>query len=237
MGADLQCRERHHAAWRGPAGTLPWQPDGGHRGPHAGGVQPLRRRFPFHHDVLAIGVINMFLSQDGGQTWDAYPSHASRHRHADTHACYFDPLTQGTLHVLSDGGLATTPDMGTTWSSIANRQLPNLQCRRFSVSARDDGLLAGSLQDNGDVAAPLYPDVAPWRALPYDRGDGILSLFVSTGALIHHNNSEISHRSDGYKPRAAAWEGVARRFVDLHMFPPASRCGTELSPRTGHSTG
>ena len=129
------------------------------------------------------------------------------------------------LHVCSDGGIATTSDLGGSWTTASNRQLPNLQFRRFAVSAHDDGLLAGSLQDNGDVFAALYPGPDPWRTLPEDGGDGVLSVFLTTGELVHHNNFETLpdaagvNKDFGSKPRACTWDGETRLFSDLALMP------------------
>ena len=180
---------------------------------------------PFQPDIVAIGVGGAFLSTDGGKRWDSYGPGTSAHRHTDTHGCVFDTIDPTTLHLCSDGGLATTPDLGKTWRTAANRQLPNFQFRRFAVTGHDDGLLAGSLQDNGDVFAPLYPDADPWLTLPEDGGDGILSMFASTGHLVHHNNTETADDGSGVtvefgaKPRACLWDPAKRRFANVQMFP------------------
>ena len=180
---------------------------------------------PFHPNLVAVGVTEPFLSRDNGATWTRLndttgPIH--QHLHADIHALVFDPVDENTLYVCCDGGLVTTPDLGATWQSGANRQLPDLEFYKVAPSPLDSGLVAGSLQDNGNVYAPQYIDLDPWKAL--DGGDGVITQFVTTGDLLHTVNGVETKDSNGAdlifgsEVRAASWDNAARKFSDRSMF-------------------
>jgi hypothetical protein len=179
--------------------------------------------FPFNPDIVAIGVVKPFLSIDGGANWVLYDEETNSHLHDDTHALVFDPADGSTLHVCSDGGLATTPDLGGTWRSTANRQMPIQEVYDFSESSKDSGLITASLQDNGNIYASLYIDVEPWRTL--EPGDGEVVLFLSNGDLVRQNNELISKDPSGtpidwgHQLRAAWWDSDGRQFHNRSMFP------------------
>ena len=87
---------------------------------------------PANPSVVALGWQNgTFLSTDGGRHFAGTSGGA--HLHADVHAVYFDPRDHNgsTLHVGSDGGIATTTDLATTWSSERSKTLRNLQPTGF----------------------------------------------------------------------------------------------------------
>jgi hypothetical protein len=180
---------------------------------------------PFDPDRVAIGIVEPFLSVDHGGHWRPFtefggPGH--KHRHPDTHGLVFDPSSPTTLHICCDGGLVTTPDLGATWHTGANRQLPNLEFYKVTPSPKDSGVVAGSLQDNGNTYAPLYITTDPWKAL--DDGDGVMTQFVSTGDLMRQTNSATGTDPSGTtveygrQVRMASWAGVARQFNDRSMF-------------------
>jgi hypothetical protein len=182
---------------------------------------------PFDSRLVAVGIGLPVLSGDSGASWTLFSDSAppgNLHRHGDTHGLLFDPSDRRTLHVCSDGGLATTPDLGATWQSGANRQLPNLEFYKTSPSPKDSGLVAGSLQDNGNVYAPLYIDTDPWKTL--DTGDGVMTQFLPTGDLLRQNNTLTANDATtglpvdyGRQVRAAAWDDDHRKFTDRSMFP------------------
>ena len=180
---------------------------------------------PFDPAVVAIGMTNQLLSKNHGEGWQLFTDDSgpgNLHRHADTHAMVFDPALPGTLHICCDGGLVTTSDLGTSWQTGANRQLPNLEFYKVAPSLKDSGLVAGSLQDNGNIYAPQYITLDPWKTLDY--GDGVMTQFVSTGDLLRQNNTlEAPDASGtqieyGRQVRAASWDSKQRRFTDRSMF-------------------
>jgi len=179
---------------------------------------------PFRENQIAIGWRNgFFVSQDGGKTWDMFRND-SPHQHEDLHAVAFsqwDPW-QKTLYVCSDGGMAITRDLGQSYTSKCNRQLPNLQLYRLALSYPKAGLLAASLQDNGDDFSLLYPTAAPWHQL--EGGDGVEVVFLRNGDLLRYNNTETLSVNGvdlefGNRVRHAQWNDGKSQFDDRHYFP------------------
>jgi hypothetical protein len=186
---------------------------------------------PFDPEVVAVGVGGVAISEVGGALWRVIDPKDSKHLHEDTHALVFDPFTPGMykLYIGSDGGLAWATDSVTTFSSLANRQFTNFQVFRLGASPANSGVIAVSLQDNGDDFTDLYANPDPWTR--YDGGDGVLSMFLGTGHFIHHNNTTKAPDASGTqvefgnRPRAASWDDAKRTFKDLKLFPtdPLSR--------------
>ena len=166
------------------------------------------------------------VSTNDGKDWALL---TSAHLHADIHGLVLTkPTPRGVDSICSDGGLAATPDLGTTFSTGGNRQLPNFQFSRFTASFQNSGLVGGSLQDNGNVYTMQYVNVDPWRDL--DGGDGVLMSFPQSGHLVRSNNTLVLNVGGkdvkyGNKPRIASWNDSKRTFQDLKLLPndPLSR--------------
>jgi hypothetical protein len=186
---------------------------------------------PHRPDVVVIGwrAGGAFWSTDGAQSW-TQPHHqdASPHLHSDLHALCLgrNPGGPEPLYVGGDGGIAVSLDMGQTYHSHFNRPLNNLQFyggARASVlgtyggsltaSSRYPGLLAGGLQDNGNVyrcpdtrsktAASRQADT-PW--VRQVGGDGDVNRFVDAlGVLLNFDNTNT-------KLGMAIWDEAANRF-------------------------
>ncbi len=107
---------------------------------------------PSNTETVAFGSLNPFISTNGGQNWRALGGQWTNpetltftpHHHADVHVIYFDPNNNRRLHIASDGGVATSSDLGGTFSSFFNRQLLTLQFYS-TVAARN---FAGTLAVN-----------------------------------------------------------------------------------------
>jgi hypothetical protein len=155
-----------------------------------------------HHqnpDVVGFGWLRAMLSTNGGKTWRALGgdwTNANRwdyqnsHMHEDVHALYFEPgFTDRRLYVLSDGGIVQTADWGEhpgVFKSAMNRNLANLQfyspasSREFWGTlgiGKQRAVVAGGLQDNGNVWCQLRPQPEYWRKI--DGGDGGWAAFVT----------------------------------------------------------
>lgn len=180
---------------------------------------------PFDPNLVSIGVGGFAISKDAAKTWQVFHEGDSVHLHPDIHGVVFDQTDPAhiRLYICSDGGLASTPDLGTTFFSGGNRQLPNFQFFRFAASFQNSGLIGGSLQDNGDVYTMLYVNDDPWKDL--DGGDGILMMFLQSGHLVHHNNTLTTKDTSGTdmeygsKTRIAEWDDAKRAFNYLKLLP------------------
>lgn len=186
---------------------------------------------PYRPDVVVIGwrASGPFWSTDGAQTW-TQPHHADAapHLHSDLHVVAFGRTGAGheSLYVGSDGGIAASHDLGQTYHSHFNRPLNNLQFYggaratkignyggSLTASSRYPGLLAGGLQDNGNVyrcpdahrdpATPRQADT-PW--IRQVGGDGDINRFIDgLGVLVNFDNTNTALG-------VAVWDEVAKRF-------------------------
>src|SRR5262249_55307463 len=84
---------------------------------------------PTNRDTVAIGWRGerLFISTDGGETWNV--AEGAPHMHSDVRRIYFDPndISGRTIFSCTDGGLMVTRDLGGTFQSGFNRQLPTMQ--------------------------------------------------------------------------------------------------------------
>src|SRR5215471_11422165 len=128
--------------------------------------------------------------------------------HEDGHATVFDLDNEQTLYIATDGGVGMTPDMGKTYVSRFNRQLATLMFAsyparegpgNFTIAPAPMGLIAGGLQDNGDVYCQMTPNVGPWQEIK--GGDGIGMQFLPVGRRL------IWYVNDGVGVRASRWDG------------------------------
>ena len=174
---------------------------------------------PFDPQRVAIGSTQTLLSKDSGQSWSYLDPTAHAELHADIHAVMFDPADPaGTkLFVCSDGGVAGTADFGVSFDTSCNRQLTNLQFRRFAASAHDSGVIAGSLQDNGNVYVSLYPTLDPWRDT--SGGDGVEVALLTDGSLVEVPNP-LDDSSKTIQAAGYTWHEAARRFTAINSSLP-----------------
>lgn len=100
-------------------------------------------------NVVLVGGINVWRSQNGGQTFNIvshwiYPSFIG-YTHADIHTLHY---FGGNLYCGSDGGLFISTNNGTTWSDLT----PGMEITQFyrlGVSAQDPYTIIAGSQDNG----------------------------------------------------------------------------------------
>ena len=186
---------------------------------------------PQRPDVVVVGWLSggAFFSTDGSVTW-AHPNtqESNSNLHNDLHAVCFARNANGTepVFVGGDGGIAVSLDLGVTYHSQFNRPLNNLQFYggtgggqvvrnnggTLTASSRYPGLLAGGLQDNGNVyhcpdthrgSTPRQADT-PW--LLHVGGDGDLNRFIDPlGILVNFDNSNN-------KLGMSVWNDVTNRF-------------------------
>ena len=175
--------------------TLPYPPNlldaTGHQGTYNNCIEVS----PVNSDVVILGwcTSGPFLSIDGGNTWQLkHADQDSSHLHSDLHAIHFDTSDASgrTFYVCSDGGVAKTSDLGDSYDTRLNAQLPDFQFERpwghFHASPVAPGVVSGGLQDQGVLWGQVMGD-DPWNQIVAD--DGYRSVFLGTGQLVFTSNT------------------------------------------------
>ena len=157
---------------------------------------------PHDPEKVVIGWRNagiLILTGDANGLWHL-AENTSPHLHSDLHTVYFDPADGdgNTVYIGGDGGLVVTRDLGNTYDSSFNHHLLNLQFQSwparefygtFCPSPQVSGLIAGGLQDNGNVSCIVWPTTSPWQR--FGRvDDGMLTQFVQTGHALYYFNDD-----------------------------------------------
>jgi hypothetical protein len=176
---------------------------------------------PTNPNLVALGWRNgPWFSQDMGITWDLPKNNSDdNHLHEDLHALAFEPADPSgqTLYIGCDGGVMVTRDLGRSVTDEYNQRLQTFQFQGwgrdsygvFSPSRRVPGLIAGGLQDNGNVYAAIDSDSDEFRRL--EGSDGQVALLIETGHILHYNSNEVN------KVTAHRWDGS--QFVDGSVVP------------------
>jgi photosystem II stability/assembly factor-like uncharacterized protein len=98
--------------------------------------------------IYVLGV-PLFLSRDGGRTFNAQ---AARGVHVDHHDLWIDPADPRRLVLAGDGGLHYSRDRSASWLAVHN--IPIGQFYSASVDQRTPYRIYGGLQDNGTWGGP-----------------------------------------------------------------------------------
>lgn len=98
-------------------------------------------------NTVYVGGGSILRTTDGGRNWRELDM---ARVHCDVHSLVSDPLTNAII-VGSDGGVYLSTNMGTSWTSEVNRQLPTMEFYNVDVDFDDPGLLYGASQDNGII--------------------------------------------------------------------------------------
>ncbi len=140
---------------------------------------------PDDAEILWIGGTNLFLSTDGGDSFDwvggydpdpdgfVYPNH-----HPDQHALAFDPDDPNTLFSAHDGGVSVTTDAmeeQTIWTSLNNGYTST---QFYTIAIPPDGTgntMMGGMQDNGTWMTNTFTFETPWAEVL--TGDGAYAAF------------------------------------------------------------
>lgn len=157
---------------------------------------------PYDSNIVFIGGVNTWKSEDGGVTWNinnmwtaysGYNFSGAPEVHADKHVLKFrDDLT---LFEGNDGGIYKTNNEGVVWSDLTNNMVIS-QFYRLGVSQSSANMVIGGLQDNGTKL--YYPD-GNW----YDvkGGDGMECIIDPTNDDVQYGtyvNGEIERTLDGW---------------------------------------
>jgi photosystem II stability/assembly factor-like uncharacterized protein len=92
---------------------------------------------------------NMFVSEDGGRTWQ---TNVVTRIHGDFHAMWIDPANSNHMMAGSDGGIHVSYDRGRSWDYL--NTIPLGQFYEISLDNRKPYWVYGGLQDNGSWAGP-----------------------------------------------------------------------------------
>ena len=93
-----------------------------------------------------VGLIGLYKSSDGGNTWSFATSTTSTGFHADFHFAIFNG---GTIWATNDGGVTFSSDGGTTWNNSANLGLTTFQAQSVSLAPSGVSVALTGGQDNG----------------------------------------------------------------------------------------
>jgi len=104
---------------------------------------------PLDNSRIYLGGVNLYRTNDGGETFTA---DASRGVHLDHHALWINPTNPDHLLLGSDGGVSISWDRSDNWFQFRN--LPIAQFYEVGVDMRIPYHVCGGLQDNGSWCAP-----------------------------------------------------------------------------------
>lgn len=107
---------------------------------------------PYDKDVVIVGGVNVWRSNDGGNSFDLhahwYGGGGVPYVHADIHAIEFMPGTTETYFIGNDGGIFKTDNDGASFSDISSN-LCIAQIYKMGQSTTDAQTIITGHQDNG----------------------------------------------------------------------------------------
>ena len=143
---------------------------------------------PTNADVLFLGGVNTWTSNDGGSNWSLanhwYGGGGAQAIHADKHFLKFRPGTS-TIFECNDGGVYKSTN-GTSWTHLANGLVIS-QMYGLSTAQTVNNTTITGLQDNGTKAMlnGTWTDVM--------GGDGMKSLIDFTDEQIQYGSSQYGN--------------------------------------------
>lgn len=130
---------------------LGWDPSGGDTDGQAWYTLSIAVA-PYDRDVVIVGGVNIWRSDDGGYTWNLnahwYGGGGVPYVHADIHSLDFLEGTQSTYVVGCDGGIFITTDDGSSYTDLSSN-LCIAQIYKMGQSTTDAATLITGHQDNG----------------------------------------------------------------------------------------
>ena len=186
---------------------------------------------PNDPNIVAIPTANACITDDGGSTWtmvggswkdQEYWAPLTDHWHTDNHMIRFEPTAQfpRRAYMATDGGVFRADDWKDpgSYHSLHNKGLCTLMfyspsanlgfLGSIAVDPAAGGLLAGGLQDNGDVYKEVE-SAAPWHQI--DGGDGGHNCMLAGHSSIW--------RDDGDRPHSSKWDPNTKALVDQGVIP------------------
>jgi len=168
---------------------------------------------PTDPNILWCGGVQLVRTPDGGSNWadvgatGAFP----RKVHPDIHALKY---INGTLYVGCDGGVFTTTDEGSTWSSSLNKMLPITQFRNIAVDPYGGGMVYGAAQDNANPGT-AKGDPTSWLTHIWgDGGDAAVAPSNPDIIYITHNNPSGWAARERSTDGGASWASISKPIFD-----------------------
>lgn len=135
----------------GTPNILGWDPNGGDS-EGQGWYDLAIAVAPYDKDIVIIGGVNVWRSDDMGQTWSLnahwYGGGGAPYVHADVHDIVFEPGSFGNYYIGCDGGIFNTTNDGGNFTDLSNN-LCIAQIYRLGLAQTNAGTLITGHQDNG----------------------------------------------------------------------------------------
>ena len=112
-----------------------------------------------------LGLIGLYKSNDGGNTWTFASSSTGNGFHTDFH---YVTVNGSTVWAVNDGGVTVSTDGGTTWDNKSNLGLTTFQAQSVSLTPSGDSVALIGGQDNG---VDVYNGNPTWSS-SQQYGDG-----------------------------------------------------------------
>ncbi len=156
---------------------------------------------PTNIDTVLTGGIDVYLSTDGGVTWNLNASSGgSPYAHADGHHYIFLPNTGASWFDACDGGIFQATNGGRTYTDLSNN-LQIAEIYAIGPSMLTSGLWLSGWQDNGTNESGL-----PWNEV--NGGDGMVPFIDYS-----NDNTMYSASQDGALYRSynggVSWSYIA----------------------------
>lgn len=133
---------------------------------------------PTNGNTIYVGTNSLYKSTNGGTSWSFLGgADGNGNLHPDMHAFAFAPDNPGTIYSGNDGGIYTSTDAGSTWSSL-NTNLGTLQLVTIAASPTNDAHILAGAQDN---SCDIYTNSTTWTYSA--SGDGAGTAFFSDTAF------------------------------------------------------
>jgi hypothetical protein len=159
--------------------------------------------------LVAIGwADSYFISNDGASTWIRISTTGDNIAQG-IHG--IEIVSEGNLLLATDRGFYSTTDNGTTHSSIANQNFPNLQFEDGDLDSLNAGLAVATWKTASSVYCNLHDGEQLWRPLDDWVIDSDLIdhsvTFIRNGQLLDALNTISSKRLDPFG-RPPGWTSI-----------------------------
>ena len=147
---------------------------------------------------LYVGLIGLYKSTDGGNTWSFASNSTSNGFHADFH---FVTFNGGTVWATNDGGLTFSSDGGNTWNNSANLGLTTFQAQSVSLPPSGVAVALTGGQDNG---VNVYNGQPAWSSSQQYGDGGITAIDPLNTQIMFGTAFEfyIGRSSNGLQPNS-----------------------------------